>query len=159
MVSGASMSMVKSTTKPPNYKVEVKVDYVDAPMKCCGLGTGQELTNSVELGKYRQNAWQPSYWYKETRLCEKEDIKTRLKKLREYADGNNRNCLMVTISSEQERNFKAKAAAEEEGFRCVHEFYNPNSGNQVYIMVQTMWASFDEYREAVGSDQDEDNPF
>jgi hypothetical protein len=153
------MSMVKSTTKPPNYKVEVKVDYVDAPMKCCGLGTGQELTNPVETGIWRKHYLYDDRWYRDNKSCTKDDIKARLKKLREYADGNNRNCLMVTISSEQERTYGAKTAAEEEGFRCVHEFYNPNSGNQVYIMVQTMWASFDEYREAVGSDQDEDDPF
>jgi hypothetical protein len=153
------MSFIRGTTKPPDYTPQVKVDYVDAPMKCCGLATGQELTNPVELGKYEQHRWEPTYWHPVNRACTEDDIKARLKKLREYADGNNRNCVMITLSSEQESTWKAKTVAEEEGFRCVHEFYNPNSGNQVYIMVQTMWASFDEYREAVGSDQDEDDPF
>jgi hypothetical protein len=153
------MAMIKTDVKPPKREVPVKVDYVDAPMKCCGLGTGQELTTMVDTGEYRANRWHAGYFDSVMRPCTEDDIKARLKKLREYADGNNRNCVMITLSSEQERTWKAKTVAEEEGFRCVHEFYNPNSGNQVYIMVQTMWASFDEYREAVGSDQDEDDPF
>lgn len=151
------MARIKADTPPPKREVPLEIQYVDAPMACCGLGMGQGITERVKTGEFKESAWHRG-WYDEVhRDPTKADIRTRLHRLKLYGEDNGRNTVMVTIASWQaDAPYHAKEAAEEEGFRCIHEFYNPNSGNQVYIMVYTNYANFEEYKAAVGSDQDED---
>lgn len=53
-----------------------------------------------------------------------------------------RNCALITLSESQSSMMQL---AETYGFKVVHEFYNPNSGHIVYILVRTIYANKSEY--------------
>lgn len=82
---------------------------VDTPMECCGL--------------MEAHSFPP---YSASRLHEE------FREVKAEAKYNQRACLLITLSSEQPTQ---KQIAEEEGFKVIHEFYNPRSQNRCYIMA------------------------
>jgi hypothetical protein len=144
--------VIMAQTKPPvvtNVPVEVKS--YDRPMTCCGMMMGSNLTDNVWTGDYYEDRWNKGYFHPTVGPATVDDVVARLRKLKLEASNLERNCLMISVSSEQPT---AHEAAKREGFRTVFEFYNPNSGNIVSIMVYTQYADREEYLASIEANEE-----
>lgn len=107
-------------------KAELKITH--AVMGCCGVVGGQGFDYGVYDEKLKHN--RPSTF---------EDQQECMKQLIEEQTGSKlnwpRTCALVMLSSDQAMAIKA---VEGTGFKRIHEFYNPNSTNQVYIYAHTI---------------------
>lgn len=134
------------------------IEHVDAPMACCGMLSGHGFSNPVFTGvEIKHTTWNGmERWVPETRAATKDDVILRLQNLKDIANDNGRNCVLITLSSSQPLE---REAAEQEGFKVIFEFYNPNSGNQCYVMAYTKYANYEEYRESYGGDDDDEDDY
>lgn len=113
----------------------------DALMRCCGVIGGDGFDEPVSTG----GGW---------RCSANRDIEERLDYLIKQSENNNRSCALIFLSENQ---YSAMRLAEEKGFKKVHSFYNPNSGNMVHIYVHTLYSTEEEWKEDQSyDDQDED---
>lgn len=145
--------------------VELKVDYVDHVMDCCGLGEGSGFIKKVETGKkveqfrMRRNLAglverQPTgYFNDELREPTVEDQVQRLRWLWTHAtEYSGRSACLITLAEGQSA---AIAAAKKEGWELAYEFYNTNSGNQVYVYAKKRFSS----RAEMTNDDDQEEDF
>ena len=122
----------------------------DAPMNCCGMIQGYGFNESFPTGKTKKvRNWGGGYgdgWseYPEYRMATKEDQKTRLQQLIDTSRDNQRNCVMIVLADGQG---EAIEAAKEMGFQTIQTFWNPNSGNNCYIMTYLHFGSYDDYED------------
>lgn len=144
--------------------MEANITYTDRPMNCCGLAAGHGFDVAINTGgkipemrlfrglggKYEQKP--TGFFFNETRVATKADQVARLEYLEQRADGNGRACVLISLSEAQP---EAIAAAEDAGYKRLIEFYNPNSGNQVYLYAKAEYADHAAYK-AVHKDDDED---
>lgn len=107
---------------------------IDALMGCCGIVGAYGFNELVTHADDR------------TRYAEPEDIKKRINDLVEaqvpLSGSWPRSCAIIFLASNQQ---VAVIEAEAAGFVRVHEFYNPNSKNQVYIYTRTIAKTKEEW--------------
>lgn len=115
---------------------------VDTPMQCCGIAMGEDFTHTIP-GVVREGAgiFDENRYITRPRPVNEEDVRERLKELIKHSALYSRNCSLITLGSGQDFQLRV---AKEFGFKVIHEFYNPNSGNQVYIMARTSIKSREE---------------
>lgn len=109
------------------------------PLACCGLVTAKYIT--CEVREYKKDTVHPytkavGYWA--SRYATEDDIKERLVRLKNTTESDCRSCCLILLSSEQE---DAIRVALSEGFKVIHEFWNPNSGNMCYMLTHTQYMS------------------
>lgn len=112
-------------------------EIIDTPMKCCGMVMAQGFNETISTGKKS-----PYGNFMEVRSAAKKDFEDRLDAVVNHQETHGRNCAIITLSTDQ---FNVKEIAEERGFKVVHEFYNPNSDNQVYILARVDYENKDAY--------------
>ena len=111
-----------------------------SPMQCCGMiaGQGFDCNELTPAGlRYANDAL----------------ITERLAALEARQSDESRSCAIIALSSDQDR---VIAIAKNRGWKEIHSFYNPNSGNQCYIYTRTFWEDRDSYRKENGFDNDDD---
>ena len=135
-------------------KVEIKCEIVDKPMDCCGLIEGWGFQRPVSTGKFINGF--AGYSFEERLDPTLKDEEKRIGYLLSKAKDYERSCALITLSEEQTLAIKA---AEKLGFKRILEFFNPNSDNMVYLYAKHEWSSEDEYRDAKGYYEDEDDDF
>lgn len=135
--------------------VDITCEIVDKPMKCCGLIEGSGFEENVPTGETREGFGGRKYpVYRNPTV---EDEEKRIGYLLQNAETFERSCALITLSEVQTLAIKA---AEKLGFKRILEFFNPNSDNMVYLYAKHEWNSEDEYRDAKGFDEeDDDYPF
>lgn len=117
---------------------------VDYPMDCCGLVEAKWITSGVEAtGVLIEDFGGREY---KSNYSTDEDWDNHLKQIEEHQLKYCRNCALLTLASYQNDAIKA---VERNGWKVIHEFYNPNSCFRVRIYQKTLWNSSDEYRQAV----------
>jgi hypothetical protein len=102
----------------------------DMPMSCCGMLEAQGFSSVVhEPGNahYANDA----------------DREEFFKRIDKHQREGTRNCALISLSEEQK---DALRQAKKSGFQIVFEFYNPNSGNQVYLLTKTLWSDDQDYQ-------------
>lgn len=115
----------------------------DAPLRCCGLMTGEGFHDSViDTSRKIPHPWRKNEFTHGARVTTVEDHTNALQKLINESKSCQRNCVMIVLSSAQTNE---KTAAEKMGFKVIQEFWNPNSGNLVYIMTYLHYADHDSY--------------
>jgi hypothetical protein len=105
------------------------VKIVHKPMECCGMLAADGFSWTDDDGRERRTTAEERQAYFE-RILEAQ---------RDWL----RSCALISLSSDQETVLKEARA---NGFEVIHEFYNPNSGNQVYLLVKSLWKTSGEYR-------------
>lgn len=110
-----------------------------SPMQCCGMiaGQGFDCNELTPAGlRYANDAL----------------ITKRLAALEARQSDESRSCAIITLSSDQDR---VIAIAKNRGWKEIHSFYNPNSGNQCYIYTLTIYEDRDSYRNINDLDNDD----
>jgi hypothetical protein len=111
----------------------------DYPMHCCGIVEASNLS----LGSYvydRHGGY--------VRNINDEDYDRMFAKIEEHQRKYQRNCAMITLSSNQRTPMRA---ALRNGYKEVFKFFNPNSYALVSVLVKTLWSDVEEYEKAVSS--------
>lgn len=113
---------------------------VTSALSCCGLvtaeGFGKHLFENKRYYFPKEKDW-------------KKDFQNILD---EQADGPY-NCALIVLSSDQ---VIVKEIAEANGFKTIQEFFNPNSGNQCYIMTRIENESKEYWEEKDCEEEEED---
>lgn len=122
----------------------------DRPMTCCGMLMAhgfnekyQNGTRSVPVGWREPNGEKielPNFKTANLDIQKKRFQKVIAAQTKDIWAP--RNCAVVTLSSTQRTEIEAAKAS---GFKCVFEFYNPNSGNMVGIYTHTLWDNDSEF--------------
>jgi hypothetical protein len=124
----------------------------DKPMSCCGLVMGSGFDKSIRETPPSVDPKTNSYIFGKYRYPNKSDFESMFLELEDYKEDFGRNCALISLSSEQKT---ALEVAKQRGYKVIFEFYNPNSGNQVYLLVKTRWDSFEEYRASEDNGDDD----
>jgi hypothetical protein len=117
---------------------------VDRPMTCCGMLEASGFNDIVkdELG---------------TRYANDNDRLGFFAAIEQAQVEDKRNCALISLSDDQP---SALAQAKQHGYRVVFEFYNPNSGNKVYLLTKLLWEDTNEYEHwRENQEQEEEEPF
>lgn len=136
------MAITKGAVSP------VRID--DWPMQCCGMLLASNF-HGVPMNSNE------NYLYDELkrRYLPKtdEDWKLDFDKIKSAQETNGRNCALISLSSDQKT---ARAQAEKNDFKQIFEFYNPNSGNMVYLYVHLLYESQADHEAAQPQEEEED---
>jgi hypothetical protein len=95
------------------------------PMGCCGMLSASGFTYDENDDKLHED--------------DREEFFDRIFEAQQEYD---RSCALISLSSRQPAEIEH---AKKRGFKIIHEFFNPNSGNTVYLMTHTLWKTYDEY--------------
>lgn len=108
---------------------------IEAPMGCCGMLEAYGFSEfRYVMGLDGKTRYQPPT---------EDETQKYFMEIERAQRINKRNCVLISLSSSQELPLKV---AKENGYSVILEFYNPNSGNQVYLLTKILWADRDEYR-------------
>lgn len=112
----------------------------DSPMKCCGMVSAEGLSSYGVIGGQIR--------YPDAAL-----LTERFTTIDQAQRGRNRNCAIITLSSNQQGVIDI---AKARGWKEVFSFYNPNSGNQCYILTHVLYEDRDDYRKQTSSYDEDD---
>jgi hypothetical protein len=108
---------------------------VQKPMECCGMLAADGF--SFDSNDRRTSTLDRQIYFDQIDAAQKEWT---------------RSCAIISLSSAQGAVIEE---AKRNGFVIIHEFYNPNSGNKVFLMTKTLWKDREDYSKSTREYEEE----
>lgn len=116
----------------------------DYPMKCCGMVEASDITTGVPATFERKFSDERYGDWTEYETSD-EDWENHFKRIEEHQRKHRRNCALMTLAVNYQKT--AIAQVERLGWKCILEFYNPNSSGKVRVYSKVLWDGETSYNE------------